>query len=370
MDTDASAPPERPPAPFPYMRFAKQELHPADELNLGLSGAPRPSDPALPKIPGEEAPLPWDALESAIAQRYAVEPTQVHLTSGSSGANFLVYHTFARGGRVVAETPAYEALHRLAPAVSAALQTFARSPAAGYRIDSEGLARATSSGADLIVATDLHNPSGTRLVDEDYALLIEAAERHDARILIDEVYLDFDEAPRPSAARRHPRILATNSLTKAHGLGDLRAGWVLGTANDIVRLDEQDDLINPDRVWSALQAAADYLPRADVHLAETKRGARACREIVDAWVTETPCVHWVEPHGGLTGFLLLEQDGVRLDGDRIAARLMAQHGVRIVPGSFFQVPHALRISFLRDRDALRTALAHLATVLAEETVAS
>ena len=366
MDTDASAPPERPPAPFPYMRFAKQELHPANDLNLGLSGAPRPQNPSLPEIPGGDAPLPWDAFRAAIATRYAVEQSQVHLTSGSSGANFLVYHTFARGGRVVAETPAYEALHRLAPAVGATLRTFSRSPAAGYRFDADALTRASEDGVDLIVATDLHNPSGTRLADEDYALLIDTAEQHDARILIDEVYLEFDETPRPSAARRHPRIIATNSLTKVHGLGDLRAGWALGTPGNIVQLDEQDDLINPDHVWSALQAAADYLPHADVQLAATKAEARACRDIVDAWVAQTPHVHWVPPHGGLTGFLLLEQDGRRLDGDRVAARLMDEHGVRIVPGSFFQVPHALRISFLRKRDALRTALEHLATVLASE----
>ncbi len=370
MDTDASAPPTSPQAPFPYMRFAKHELHPADELNLGLSGAPRPAHPGLPTLPGEDDTPPWEALGGAIAARYDVTPEHVHLTSGSSGANFLVYHTFARGGRVAVELPAYEALHCLAPAVSAELQTFARPPAAGYRIDARALAGATEGGVDLIVATDLHNPSGTRLEDADYALLIEAAKRHDAHILIDEVYLDFDERKRPSAAHRHPRILASNSLTKAHGLGDLRAGWVLGTPDDIVRLDEQDDLINPAHVLSAMQAAADYLPGADAPLSATTAEARACQSIVEDWIAQTPQADWVPPHGGLTGLLLLAHEGTPLDGDRVAERLMAEHGVRIVPGSFFQVPHALRISFLRDHDALRTALAHLGTVLASEAAAS
>jgi aspartate/methionine/tyrosine aminotransferase len=299
-----------------------------------------------------------------------VASDQVHLTSGSSGANFLVYHTFARGGGIAVETPAYEALHVLAPAVSAQLRTFDRPPGAQYRIDRDALARATSGGVDLIVATDLHNPSGTRLADEDYGLLIAAAEQHDARVLIDEVYLDFDASGRPSAARRHPRIIATNSLTKAHGLGDLRAGWILATPEDIRQLDEQDDLINPAHVISAMQAAADYLPGADAPLARTIAEARACQDIVEEWVARTPQAHWVPPDGGLTGFLLLAQDGKPLDGDRVAQRLMEEHGVRIVPGSFFQVRHALRISFLRERHALQAALASLGTVLAAEAGAS
>ena len=61
---------------------------------------------------------------------------------------------------------------------------------------------------------------------------------------------------------------------------------------------------------------------------------------VDAWVASQPRVSWSLPHGGITGFLFL--DG--LDGDAVARAAWEQSQVRIVPGRFFQVDAALRIS--------------------------
>jgi hypothetical protein len=74
------------------------------------------------------------------------------------------------------------------------------------------------------VVTDLHNPSGVRLHADDLALLVAEAERVGAAVLVDEVYRELDLTVRPTAALGHPRVIVTNSLTKAHGLGGLRIG--------------------------------------------------------------------------------------------------------------------------------------------------
>lgn len=348
MPTDAGT---RPSAPFPYMRWAKAHLDPSDPLSLGLSGIPMPTHLDLPGPSADELRDVHARFRSAVAARYGMQPENVHLAQGSSSANFIVYQTLARGGRVAAETPAYEALHVTAGAVSAALRPFARTVESGWRIDAASLAEATQGGVDLIAVTDLHNPSGVVLQPDDLALLIDVAERHDAHVLVDEVYLDFDPERRPSAAARHPRVVATNSLTKCHGFGPLRAGWVLGDAETIRRIDEQDDIVNPVCPALPLFVALAYWPHADAALEITRARAQAACDRVDAWVMGTPGTAWVRPDAGITGFVDLD-----VDGDRFATRLFEEHGVRAVPGRFFQRPKGVRVSFLLGEPELERAL--------------
>lgn len=353
-------------APFPYMRWAKAHLAPS-ALNLGLSGLAALSAAEREELglaPPHEFGGPESALKSALAERYGVSPEGVHLAAGTSHANFAVYLAFARGAHVAAETPAYEALHKLPDAVGAPLDSFHRRPEDDGRIDPASLAAAVRPATGLIAVTDLHNPTGLRLTDADYDLLIDAAETHDATILVDEVYADFDPEPRPTAASRHARIVTTNSLTKVHGLGDLRAGWILGTPERIHQIALWDDLVHPVLPPAPIKDALAFLKHAGARTEALRERAAERAAQVDAWVRDTPRVAWTRPHGGLTGLLRLLGPGPT-DGDVIAQRARERLGITVVPGSFFQVQDALRISFLLDEVELERALDGLAAVLDE-----
>lgn len=346
-------------APFPYMRFAKAHLSWEDAgaggIGLGFSGvAPLAAADraALGLAPPPEVGAATADLKAAIAVHHGVTPDHVHLAAGASHANFIVYLALARGGHVAVETPAYEALHQLAPAVGASCTTFRRVPEADWRLELDGLAAAVDDRTDLVVLTDLHNPSGCRLPVAGLSAAVDLAERHDAHVLVDEVYLAFDPMDRPSAVHRHPRVVVTGSLTKVHGLPDLRAGWVVAQPEVIARIESWDDLVHPALPPGPMRDAAHYLPQSWPRIEATRAQAAARAAQVDAWVATQPCVRWTLPHGGLTGFLLL--DG--LDGDVVAETAWRKEGVRVVPGSFFQVRAGLRISFLLPEDDLTRAL--------------
>jgi len=353
-------------APFPYLRWAKAHLPPGDPRSLGLSGLPRPAAGALagildPFLPGGADPRP--AWREALARHHGMTPECVHLALGTSHANFLVYLAFARGGHVAVETPAYEALHRLALTVGATFTPFSRRPENGWRLDPDDLTAAAVEGTRLIAVTDLHNPSGARLDDRDLALLVEAAERCDAVLLVDEVYLDLDPLDRPSAATRHPRVLSTSSLTKSHGLWDLRAGWVLGAPDLVAEVARWDDLVCPSQPLLPAAQALAYLPQAGACLEATRARAARRTERVDRWVRGRRDVWWTRPDGGFTGFLRIGRPGYPLDGDAVARDLAEHAGVHIVPGSFFQAPGWLRISYMLEELDLEVALAALGQAL-------
>jgi len=356
-------------APFPYLRWARAHLDPHDESSLGLSGRRRPPAEDLPA--GIRPPWPPDGPDAYTLWREAVAaheglpgPEWVHPSVGTSQGNFVAYVAFARGGKIAVETPAYESLPCMGKAIAAEVGTFTRVPERGWRLDPASLEEATQDGVDLLVLTDLHNPSGQRLADEDLDLLVQVAEAHDAVVLVDEVYRALDPLDRPTAVHRHPRILATNSLTKCYGLWDLRAGWVIGHPSLIEKLDEWEDLIVPSIPPAPMVDAATFLrTSARRHLEATRAEAARRTAQVDAWVQGRDDVHWTPPVGAFTGLLFLGRAGAPLDGDIVAARAWESEGIRVVPGSFFQVPPALRVSYLLEEAALDKALQGLGRAL-------
>ena len=347
-------------APFPYMRWAKRHLTGYAPLNLGMSGIPTvsPADFPLPREIGYWAPegeYGDPALRALIAARFGVSTDRVFASAGSSLANFLVYLATARGAHVAAETPAYQSLHGLAAAVGAGLSTFRRDEARGWRIDPASLAEAVTKKTRLIAVTDLHNPSGARLSADDLALLVAAAERVDAAVLVDEVYLELALEPARTAALASHRVIVTNSLTKAHGLGGLRIGWILAHPSRIEAVAQWNDLVCPAHPVPSIEVAKAYLPRADAFLARTRATIEPRLRRVDAWVRSRGDVSWVKPAGGISGFLRLPKG---VDGDRLAERAAKDYGVQVIPGSFFQASDHVRVSYgLPEADLDRALLA-------------
>src|SRR5262245_28446960 len=115
--------------PFPYMRWAKRHLTGFAPTNLGMSGLASLTPAQLPwpaDVPywAPEGEYGDPALRSAIAARAGVPAERVFVSAGTSLANFLVYLAEARGARVAVDTPAYEALLRIAAVVGTGIGSF------------------------------------------------------------------------------------------------------------------------------------------------------------------------------------------------------------------------------------------------------
>lgn len=360
--------------PFPYMRWAKKNLTGYGALNLGMSGIAGLTTAHIPLDAGLEYWAPEGEygdprLRESLAAREGVSPAEVFVSAGSSLANFLVYLAEAQGAHVAVETPGYEALLALPKTVGATFSTFHRVEAQGWRIDPASLRASLRPSTRLIVVTDLHNPTGARLHPADLDLLVAEAERVGATVLVDEVYRELDLVRRPTAARARPRVLVTNSLTKSHGLGGLRVGWILGAPEKIEKIACLNDLVCPAHPVPSLAVAKAYLGKSEPFLERTLADLRARLAQADAWVRARADVSWQTPHGGISGFLRLPQG---VDADRFAERAFSSHGVRVIPGSFFQSRDHVRISYglpaadlARALDALGAALDESARSRAE-----
>jgi len=346
-----------------YMEWAK--LRPKPPIDLAGSNLLACT---LDDLPGAreavdlvgESPNGYRPLVEAIAARYGVRPENVATAVGCSGANFLALAAQVESGdEVLFEEPGYDPLAAAATMLGARVTRFERRFEEEWRLDPDRIARALTPATRVVVLSSPHNPSGVLASEEDLLAIAWLAGRRGITVLVDEVYLDLAAAGHPPAATLSPAFVSTNSLTKAYGLASLRCGWALASSEVTEKIRRARDVVD---VWSPMPA--DRL--SVVAFGEIPRLAWRARRIVEANAPlvssflagreELEC----SPSQATIAFPRFA-DG--RDSGPFAERLFRDHGVAVVPGSFFDSPSHFRISFGGATAPLEEGLEAIATVL-------
>jgi hypothetical protein len=344
--------------PAPYMRWAKTRPTPRHDLAGSNLRAVTPDevgglfDGVAYSGPNEDGYLP---VRQAIAGRYRVDVEQVALGSGCSGANALAILALVEpGDDVVVERPVYDPLPAAVRMAGGSVRFFDRRFEERWAVVPERVLAAMTPRTRLVVVTSPHNPTGVAMPAASLRALGEIVARAGAYALVDEVYLDalHRGAPVP-AARVHPRLISTSSLTKSYGLGGLRCGWALAGPDVAARIRRARDAFDAVGAFPCEVASA----RAFAALEELARRASAILapnlDRLSAFVASRPELEWVRPDGGTVAFPRLT--GVR-DSGAFVERLLRDHGVAVVPGRLFGEPAHFRIAFGIEPDAFALGL--------------
>jgi len=302
-----------------------------------------------------------------VAERYGVEPELVTPTLGASLAITHVLMALLRpGDQVIVERPTYEALHRVPELLGANVSRLERDAADGWAMRPERLARLLTSRTRAVILSNLHNPSGVAI---DRATLLEVTElaaRVGAVVLVDEVYLDFCFSAEPDAlvspaCRVAPNCISWSSTTKCFGFSALRAGWIVAGSPEASRvIRAASDYLHVDEPVSTLELGARVLQQSERLTAWAARVGRAGLEVVQRWIEGESRVSWVPPHAGITGCIRLPN--LMQDGPFVQ-HLRERYDTQVVPGTFFEAPGFIRISFGVDPADLEQALANISSTL-------
>ncbi len=348
-----------------YLRWLREAFHRA-RYSLASSGAPPPPAELLTEL----LPDPIEAmaarpavgparLEAAVARRYQVPEPCVLATAGTTGGVFQVLAAHVEAGTpVVIETPTYGPLRQAARGLGARIVDLPRRRRDGFLPDPDELARHFANGARLALLTDPHNPSGVCLPEDRWVALREVAAAHGATLVVDEVYRELSSQVAQSAFVAGGPIVAVSSLTKAWGLGSLRAGWILAEPPLRRRLAAAGDALWPGGIEPSATVAAAVVGS---RLGETL--LTAAREHLDAV--------WPMVAATLAGRPGVAATGVRchafLDLGRpatsFAETLLATTGTLTVPGVHFGDPNGLRVAFFGPREEVECGLRHLTRAL-------
>ena len=350
-----------------YMQWAKKRS--ASRFNLATSGLASYPLSQLPVKIEDLDPLTrggdygYPPLQEALARHCGVSTENVVAATGTSMANQLAMAAILEpGDEVLVEHPTYELLLAALGYLQADIRRFPRRPETGFTLDPLEIEHAITPRTKLIVLTNLHNPSSVLTEEPALQEIGGIARRVNARVLVDEVYLDaaFDLAPR-SAFHLGPEFVITNSLTKVYGLSGLRCGWILADAELARRIWLLDDLFGVNAAHPAERLSVIVFKNFDRIRAHSRALLDANRQVLNQFLATRTDLEVQPIRFGTTVFPKLLSGPV----ESFCELLRSKYEGTVAPGSFFEMPQYFRIGIGGEQPHVVASLERLGAALDE-----
>lgn len=207
-------------------------VSPAEVLDLSVNVNPYGPSPAVMEAIRaarvDQYPDPSAvAVREAIAARAGVPLEQVVFGAGAADLLWtLARALLSPGRRLLIVEPAFSELRAAAAQTGADIRAWRTGPEQEFRIDLDAVADAALEvRADLVALCAPSSPAGAPVAVHDVAHL---AQRLSGKlVLLDESFLALSDRAEDLARPLPENVLRLRSLTKAHAIPGLRAGYLL-----------------------------------------------------------------------------------------------------------------------------------------------
>jgi aspartate aminotransferase len=371
-----------------------------DVISLGAGQPDFPSPPAAVKggIEAIESGMTrytpvagTPELRAAIARKLkeenglAVTANQVVVTSGAKQA---LYHALLAlvdpGDAVFVPVPAWPSYAEMVRLVGGRPVPVPLAPEEGWRLTVERLVKALDATPErhaVLLFNQPSNPTGTTYTAEQLLRLAEVVRGENLYVVADEIYehLSYDGSFTSFATQPGMRAhtITVNGMSKAFSMTGWRMGYAAGPAPVMRAIDaiQSHTSGNASSVsqHAARRALLDTLDGGEgaKTLANMKDAFRRRRDIVCRLLDEIPGVSYVRPSGAFYVFVdVSSYYGRRLAGERtvatsseMAAYLLDEARVAVVPGAVFGDDRCLRLSFACAAEDLTVALKRIRKAL-------
>ncbi|GAA1953824.1 pyridoxal phosphate-dependent aminotransferase [Kitasatospora viridis] len=310
-------------------------------------------------------------LKAAIAAKtlrdsgYQVDASQVLVTNGGKQA---IYEAFAAildpGDEVIVPAPywtTYPEAIRLAGGVPVDVVA---DETADYKVTVEQLEAARTGNTKVVLFVSPSNPTGSVYTEAEAEAIGRWALEHGLWVLTDEIYqhLVYGDATFTSLPALLPELadkcIVVNGVAKTYAMTGWRVGWLIGP-KDVVAAAANLQSHATSNVSNVAQQAALAAVSGDLSAVEEMKAAfdRRRRTIV-RMLNEIEGVYCPEPLGAfyaypsVKGLLGKEIRGKRPQtSGELAALILDEAEVAVVPGEAFGTPGYLRLSYaLGDAD--------------------
>jgi aspartate/methionine/tyrosine aminotransferase len=366
-----------------------------DVLDLGESNPTRAGilEPgaalaeALAAVAADAASLRYEpdprgdlAAREAIAAVHAahgadVAPEHVILTAGTSEGYAHLFRLLADpGDRVHLPSPGYglfEHLAGLEGLEAAPYRLLAPQGGARWRVDLDGLAASLEPRSRALLAIHPHNPTGSRLHQDDLASFRALARERGLALLSDEVFAESCAPGAPFQSLLHgaadgPLHCVLSGASKLLGLPQMKVAWIAVGGPPAAR---DDALARLEFIADAFLSVSPLLARTLARLLPQREAlTRRLRARVAgnrAQLAALPPAGPVRALPGEAGWAAILRVRAREDDEALAQRLLEETGVLVQPGSLFDLtrePGAAHfvVSLLPEPDRFARGLAALA----------
>ena len=317
------------------------------------------------------------AQKTARDSHYDITADQVLVTNGGKMA---VYEAFAAlldpGDEVLMPSPywvTYPEAIRLAGGVPVVVPT---DLSTGFRVRVEDLERAVTDRTKILLFVSPSNPTGGVYPPAEVAEIGRWANEKDLWVITDEIYehLVYGDAQFSSMPVQVPdladRCVIVNGVAKTYAMTGWRVGWMIGP-KDVVKAAANLQSHATSNVANVCQLAALAAVSGSLSPVEELRKAfdRRRRTMVGL-LEQIPGVSVLEPEGAFYAFPSFEAALGRPIGGvtstttlELAAVILDQAQVAVVPGEAFGAPGYMRLSYALGDDDLTEGVTRIAKLL-------
>jgi aspartate aminotransferase len=324
-------------------------------------------------------------LKEAIAAKtrrdsgYHVDPSQVIVTNGGKHAIFDAVTTLVDpGDEVLLPAPYWTTYPEPVRFAGGKVVELATDETTGFRVTVDQLEAARTDSTKLLIFVSPSNPTGAVYPREEVVAIGQWAAEHGIWVLTDEIYehLTFGDHEFSSIVVETPelaeRCLVVNGVAKTYAMTGWRVGWMIGPA-DVVKaaanlqshLTSNVANVSQRAAIAALNGSLDDV--AMMREAFERRG-RTMWHLLQG-IDGVSCM---EPQGAFYGFPnMTGVFGRDIHGHKVASTLelaaliLDEMKVAVVPGEAFSAPGYFRLSFALGDDDLGEGVGRIADLLSE-----
>lgn len=247
-----------------------------------------------------------------------------------------------------------------------------------FLLTPDRLEAAITEKTRLLILNSPSNPAGAHYLPEQLAALGAVLERHpNVTIISDEIYDCFVYQGRKNASfcevapKLRERTLLINGCSKRYAMTGLRVGWALGPRALISAMSRVQGQTTSGTSSVAQYGALAALTGDQAPVDAMAEAYDTRRRFVIGRLNAIAGVECFDPRGAFYALPNLSQfigrtlpDGSSIeDASSVAAHLLHDHALVVVPGFAFGAKNHIRLSFATDMDTLAKGIDRLRTAL-------
>ena len=302
-----------------------------------------------------------------------VAASQVLVTNGGKHAVYNAILTVVdEGDEVLLPAPywtTYPEPIRLVGGVPVVLPTDLTS---GFRVTVDQLEAARTPRTKALIFVSPSNPSGAVYSPDEVEAIGRWAAEHGIWVLTDEIYehLTYDDHVFTSMPVLVPeladRCIVLNGVAKTYAMTGWRVGWMIGP-DDVIKAATNLQSHSTSNVANVAQRAAIAAVSGDLSaVAEMRAAFDRRRKTLHRLLTAIDGVECLLPEGAFYAYPSFEGVLQRLgipDTLQLAAKILDEAKVAVVPGEAFGTPGYFRLSFALGDDDLGAGVTRIAELL-------
>ncbi len=277
-----------------------------------------------------------ERLRIIVAQQYSnIDKDDVLIFSGASEAIYTFMRaTLEPGDEVVVQQPLFNTLHGIARSLGCKITDWRPTDDVTCTFDVSALPSLCNERTKLIVFNFPHNPTGQVISESDLRLILDTARRFDAFVFSDEQFrlLEMPSTPTlPAACDLYEKAVSVTGVSKTHGLGGLRIGWLATRCKDVILAAREYRFYTTEMTNTPCQILASRaLQQGDEILQRNRAQIATNVELLRAFVDKRrDSLVFHAPQGGTMGMV---EQRTSLTSTQLCERLLDEEKVFLVPG--------------------------------------